>query len=94
MDKLKGLVIECLKHGVPITDVEYNSKNNELEYSLQGFSKSGTGVLTVNNEGEIVLKTRYNTVDIVESFEDIANVAKRWQGYRPEYYSLPEWFNI
>ena len=30
----------------------------------------------------------------IENFNDIADVAKRWQQYRPDYYILPEYFNI
>ena len=30
----------------------------------------------------------------VEGFDDIAYVAKRWQQYNPDYYNLPEYFNI
>ena len=93
MDKLIELIKDCLEHNVPITRVTLNDKK-DFEFELQGFSKSGTGILTKDDEGNVILKTRYNEIDRIEDFNDIAYVAKRWQEYHPDYYSLPEYFNI
>lgn len=93
MDKLIEIVTECLEHNVPITGVALNDRK-DFVFELQGFSKSGTGFLTKDDEGNVILKTRYNEIDRIEDFNDIAYAAKRWQQYRPDYYSLPEYFNI
>ena len=82
-----------MEHNVPITGVTLNDRK-DFEFELQGFSKSCTGILTKDNEGNVILKTRYNEIDLIEDFNDISNVAKRWQQYSPDYYSLPEYFNI
>lgn len=93
MDKrIESLVIECAKHGVPITDVRYNAELDTLEFQLEGFAKSGSALLTKDEEGNVILKTRYNEIDRVNSFDDIAVVALRWQQYAPGNYTLPEWF--
>lgn len=93
MDKrIECIVIECAKHGVPITDVRYNTELDTLEFQLEGFAKSGSALLTKDTEGNVILKTRYNEIDYVNSFDDIAVVALRWQQYMPDYYTLPEWF--
>lgn len=94
MDKLQELVIECLTHGVVIDEVILNEENSELQYSLLGFSKSGSGKLTIDNDGNVILKTRYGEVDKIETFEDIAHVAQRWQSYNPTYYTIPKCFDI
>jgi len=93
MDKLIELITDCLEHKVPITGVTLNDRK-DFEFELQGFSKSGTGILTKDDEGNVILKTRYNEIDRIEDFNDIAYVAQRWQQYRPDYYNLPEYFNI
>lgn len=73
---VEELVIECIKHDIPVNGVDYNGRN--LEYEIGGFSKSGTGKLTTDEDGNTILVTRYNTVNEVRSFEDIADVAYDW----------------
>lgn len=49
---------------------------------LDGFSKSGTAQLSLKS-GQLHLDTRYNTQDIVQSVDDIVDVAFRWwESYR------------
>lgn len=93
-ERIESIIIECAKHGVPITDVRYNGELDTLEFQLEGFAKSGEALLTKDANGNIILKTRYDEIDYVNSFKDIAEVALRWQQYRPDYYVLPKWFEI
>ena len=95
MDKrIEDILIECLKRGVPVTGVDYNNELETLEFELQGFAKSGSATLTKDIDNNVILKTRYNEIDYVETFEDVARVASRWQQYQPDYYLLPEYFKL
>ena len=81
---IEDLVKEFLTCGGIITGVYYNGRN--LEYELSGFAKSGNGILTKDEKGNVILKTRYNTVDEIWSFEDIVDVSNRWAyDYRDQY---------
>ena len=58
----------------------------EVGFCINGFAKSGTGSLVVapdnlpyRNAGfRVVLKTRYNQEDVIDTFDDIADVAWQW----------------
>ena len=78
--KLWQLAEECIKNGVAI---DHDSPYEKVfpSFGLGGFSKSGTASLTIHNfHGyyEVVLKTRYDQTDIVESFDDICRIAFSW----------------
>ena len=72
---IESLVKECLKNKIRVCGVELY--NDELAYHIDGFSKSGTAFLC--SEGDkVLLKTRYDQVDVIEKFEDIVDVAYQW----------------
>lgn len=77
--KLWDLAEECIKNGISI---HHDSPYEKVfpSFGLGGFSKSGTASLTIygNKDCEVVLKTRYDQIDFVESFEDIVRVAFYW----------------
>ena len=78
--KLEDLVKETLENGIPIVGVGL-TENNELYYEVSGFSKSDTAKI-YQYEDYIRCETRYNTIDDIDSFEDLADVAMRWnEGY-------------
>lgn len=76
---VESLVKECHHNGIGITGVDLY--NDELGYHIDGFSKSGTAFLYADGD-KVLLKTRYNRIDEIETFEDIAGVAYEWnEGY-------------
>ena len=72
---IESLVKQCLENGITISGVELC--NNELAYYIDGVSKSGCAFL-YEEDGKVYLKTRYEQIDEIETFEDIANVAYQW----------------
>ena len=83
--KVEDLVKECLSNGICVSGVglikdEDEGKEN-LTYIINGFSKSGTAEI-YQKDDYIMCKTRYNTYDVINSFEDLAEVAFDWNsGY-------------
>jgi hypothetical protein len=77
--KIEDLVWDCLNHGIRVVGV--GIKGDGLSYDIDGFSKSGTATL-YEEDGAFFLESRYNQIDEIESFEDIAAVAYDWNlGY-------------
>ncbi len=73
-DMLENIVNKCIKYGISvITDV----KNDSLAYRVSGFSKSGEALLYAT-EDAVVCETRYNRVDHVLTFKDLAYIAYEW----------------
>ena len=84
--KLEDLVKEVLQNKIPIVGVGL-TENNELYYEVSGFSKSDTAKI-YQYEDYIRCETRYNTIDDIDSFEDLAEVAMRWnEGYAGGLYN-------
>ena len=81
--KVEDLVKECILNGICVSGVsliEDEGKEN-LTYIIDGFSKSGTAEI-YQKDDYIMCKTRYNTYDVINSFEDLAEVAFDWNsGY-------------
>lgn len=77
--KLWQLAEECIKNGISLG---YDSPYEKVfpSFGLGGFSKSGTASLTIyeHKDYKVVLKTRYNQIDVIESFDDIVRVAFFW----------------
>jgi len=74
--KLTDFIVELTKKGLSVT-LEYNQRTERLEGIIQIGSKTGTGTLFEFN-GAILLSTRYDIIDNVSSYDDIAQVAFRW----------------
>ena len=78
--KLEDLVKEILQNKILIVGVGL-TENDKFYYDVAGFSKSGTAKI-YQYKDYIRCETRYNTIDDIYSFEDLAKVAMRWnQGY-------------
>lgn len=73
--KLEELVRECLIKGINVCGVEL--KDNKPAYRINGFGKSGYAILYEKND-KIYSETRYNTIDEIEDFRDLAYVAYHW----------------
>lgn len=98
MNKLNEFVKDLIKRGILVSDVSI--RNEELAYDINGFAKSGTGTLFVE-DGKIKLETRYKRIDIIESLSDIVDVAYEWDyGYcnKNSIYTVysvgEEWMNL
>ena len=73
---LQELVTEVLRNKIPVVGVGLD-ENENFCYDVDGFSKSGTATLT-ENDGKIYCYTRYDQVDEIRCFEDLARVAFDW----------------
>lgn len=74
--KLIDFITELTKKGLSVT-LEYNKHSERMEGTIHIGSKTGTGIL-FELDGDIILETRYKTIDRVSSYDDIAEVAFRW----------------
>lgn len=84
--KLEELVKECLIKGIDVYGVEL--KNDKLAYKINGFGKSGYAFL-YEEDDKIYSETRYNTIDEIEDFRDLAYVAYHWNSV-----SVPRGFSM
>lgn len=75
-DTLIVLVEELTKRGITVFGV--GAMNDGLCYHINGFAKSGHGFLFIDDDGKIKLETKYDWIDVIESLEDIVNVAYAW----------------
>ena len=98
MNKLSEFVKDLIKRGIYVSNVSI--RNEELAYDINGFAKSGTGTLFIEDD-KIKLETRYNQIDTIESLSDLVDVAYDWdQVYcsKNSYYTVygvgKEWMNL
>ena len=98
MNKLNEFVKDLIKRGILVSGVSI--RNEELAYDINGFAKSGTGTLFIE-DGKIKLETRYKRIDIIESLSDLVDVAFEWDyGYcnKNSIYTVysvsEEWMNL
>jgi hypothetical protein len=70
------LVKILLENGLTCSGVEI-TKDGNLGFVFNGFSKSGTATL-VSVDGKILCYTRYDTVDEVTCGDDVIHVAFNW----------------
>ena len=75
MNKLNEFVKDLIKRGIYVSGVSI--RNEELAYDINGFAKSGTGTLFIE-DGKIKLETRYKRIDTIESLSDLVDVAYEW----------------
>lgn len=87
--KVEDLIKECLTKGILCNGVGIEEGN--LSYDLLGFSKSGTAKI-FESDNCIYCVTRYNTVDIINSFDDLVHVAFSWYTnyINKEVFSAPD----
>ena len=98
MNKLSEFIKDLIKRGILVSGVSI--RNEELAYDINGFAKSGTGTLFIE-DGKIKLETRYKRIDIIESLSDLVDVAFEWDyGYcnKNSIYTVysvsEEWMNL
>jgi hypothetical protein len=73
-EMLENIITKCVEYGIPVAT---DSKDGLLAYRVSGFSKSGEAFLYAT-EDAVVCETRYNRVDHVLTFKDLAYIAYEW----------------
>lgn len=74
-EKLDQIISECAKRCIPVKVV--HAGGNKLAYEVSGFSKSGTALVYIQ-KGKILCETRYQNIEEIDSFHDLALVALEW----------------
>lgn len=70
----------------------YDKAKDKLFYEVSGFAKSGC-VRIEQDYDDIKVTARYNTVDMIESFEDLASIAKYWyDSYKDRGYEMKDYW--
>lgn len=72
---LEKIIEECVQHNVPVSVVKNSS--GKIAYEIDGFSKSGIATVYIKDD-KIICETRYQTIDEIETFHDLAMVAYEW----------------
>lgn len=71
------IVRSWIEAGLDVDGVEI--VDGHLAYRLDGFAKSGCGLLYYSpTDDKVCLETRYGQVDEIDSFEDVVKVAYWW----------------
>ena len=94
MSTLQEIILEALKHGVPVS-LSYNKESEQIVYEVSGFAKSGN--VRIEQVGDVIkVFARYNEVDTIEDFQDLARIAKYWHdSYKDRGYGLDGyWCNV
>ncbi len=72
---LEIIIKDCLAEGINVKSEL--AEDDSIAYRVDGFSKSGDALLYVE-ENAVVCETRYNRIDHVLTFRDLAYVAFDW----------------
>lgn len=90
---VEEIIKECLKRKIYVSDVCL-AENGNLAYSINGFSKSGTAEI-YQDVNIVVCKTRYDTIDYIDNFENLALIAFQWnKNYADTYGWDSSWLPI
>lgn len=100
---MESILLECLKRGLRL-EAEWDKEREEIVYLIPGFSKSSYArcyIMTfqpVTGPAEEFLEchTRYDQVDHIRSFEDLAYLADDWWRRQQRDYPTPpsDWADI
>ncbi len=74
---LHPIILECLKQEIPV-ELSYDEDGECVIYVVGGFCKSSQAELIVQTDNTILAKTRYDQMDTIESFQDLAELAFEW----------------
>jgi hypothetical protein len=93
---LNSIIEECVERNIPVQISKHSS--GKICHEINGFSKSGIAQIYID-KGKIICETRYDTLDEIESFHELALVAFEWyMNYRnrnpfenPEEYWAEYW---
>ena len=82
----KPAIASCLKFGIPIEIKDFKIRIPE------GFYKSDIAELAIDDLGRLIALTRYNTITVIESFQDLVKLNHKWWMYsrsRAKYWEVP-----
>ena len=67
------IIAQCLKRDI-------NVQLSKDGYEIFGFAKAGKAILPFfpNKDGEYVMSLRYNTTEVVRTFEDVVRICFDW----------------
>ena len=68
---IEKIIKECNDYGI---EVSTENRNGEIAYRVNGFSKSGSALLYVEDD-VIICETRYDQKDHIITFIDLALIA-------------------
>lgn len=72
---LEKIIKECANYGIPVDVVL--AKDGSISYRVKGFSKSGEALIGIE-EDYIYCRTRYDRIDHILTFHDLAFIAYEW----------------
>ncbi len=75
-EKLNEIIRICCIRNIPVS-LNYDKETDSLEYKISGFYKSGDVILYEDGD-EITCKQRYDSVDVINSFEDLVGINYYW----------------
>lgn len=80
---MNKIIVEVLSNGIPI---EMNMVDGKINYSIQGFYKSGECVLIEDDEseGNFIAHTRYGRETYVYCFNELVQLNYEWWGESKE----------
>lgn len=73
--RLQEIVNECVLRGIRV--MVTSGPDKQLAYEVDGFSKSGIAIIYAKGQ-KILSHTRYDTIDEIDDFHDLALVALEW----------------
>jgi hypothetical protein len=77
--KLTNLITEILTKNPSLSGtITVRLKDEKIEFSLPGFSKSGDIWLSENKDGIIFAEARYEEITEIETYQDIVWIAWDW----------------
>lgn len=88
-----GIFRSCDDGNLPISQPKIDESGKLIGFRIDsGFSKSGSAVLVYKND-TIEVHTRYNTVNLINTFEDLVGIAWCWYfDYKDRGYLVPSEF--
>ena len=74
-EALDQIIAECAERHIPVKVVP--AGRNRIAYEISGFSKSGTALVYIQKD-KVLCETRYQNIEEIENFHDLALVALEW----------------
>lgn len=92
--KVLEIVKTCLDNNIPV--IGMHKVDDYMAFEIAGFSKSGTATIWQTDDDEILCETRYNQIDEIDDFIDLASIAFTWnKNYLNRGYGWDiNWINV
>lgn len=73
----RDIIKECVQNGIDVSIIGIGDAGDFI-YNVDGFAKSGTAEVYDSCDGKIYARARYEQVNEISSFEDLAKIAYNW----------------